>query len=41
LFSKGQKIIFSIELVYKEATYKSTTVKGKKKKKSTTDTQRL
>jgi hypothetical protein len=36
LFSKGQKITFSIEFVYKEVTSNSTTAKGKKKKKNAT-----
>jgi len=34
LFSKRRKITFSMEFVYKEDTCDSTTVKGKKKKKS-------
>jgi hypothetical protein len=33
LFSKGRKITFSIEFVYKEVTGDSTMAKGKKKKK--------
>jgi hypothetical protein len=41
LFSKGRKIIFSIEFVYKEVTSESTTVKGKKKKKNASEAQRL
>jgi hypothetical protein len=41
LFSKGRKITFSIEFVYKEVTSDSTTAKGKKKKKNATDAQRL
>jgi hypothetical protein len=41
LFSKGRKITFSIEFVYKEDTCDSTTAKGKKKKKSTTEAQKL
>jgi hypothetical protein len=41
LFSKGRKIIFSIDVVYKEVTGDSTTAKGKKKKKSPTEAQKL
>jgi hypothetical protein len=41
LFSKRRKIIFSIEFVYKEVTGDSTTAKGKKKKKSATEAQKL
>ncbi|KFY68606.1 hypothetical protein V496_00949 [Pseudogymnoascus sp. VKM F-4515 (FW-2607)] len=41
LFSKGRKITFSMELVYKEVTCDSTTAKGKKKKKSATEAQKL
>ena len=41
LFSKGRKITFSIEFVYKEVTGDSTTTKGKKKKKSATEAQKL
>lgn len=42
LFSKGRKITFSIEFVYKEVTGDSTTAKGKKKKKkSATEAQKL
>ncbi|RDL36560.1 Uncharacterized protein BP5553_05912 [Venustampulla echinocandica] len=41
LFSKGRKITFSIEFVYKEITSNSTTPKGKKKKKSATEAQKL
>jgi len=37
LFSKRRKITFSMEFVYKEDTCDSTTVKGKKKKKSATE----
>jgi hypothetical protein len=37
LFSKGRKITFSIEFVYKEVTYNFITAKGKRKKKSTTE----
>jgi hypothetical protein len=40
LFSKGRRITFSMEFVYKEVTCESTTVKGKKKK-SATEAQRL
>jgi hypothetical protein len=40
LFSKGRKIIFSIEFVYKEVTGDSRTAKGKKKKRSTTEAQK-
>ncbi len=41
MFSKGRKITFSIEFVYKEVTSDSTTAKGKKKKKSATEAQKL
>ena len=41
LFSKGRKITFSIEFVYREVTGHSTTAKGKKKKKSATEAQKL
>ena len=42
LFSKGKKITFSIEFIYKEVTGDSTTAKGKKKtKKSATEAQKL
>lgn len=41
LFSKGRKITFSIEFVYKEVIGDSTTAKGKKKKKSATEAQKL
>ncbi|ELR08372.1 hypothetical protein GMDG_03161 [Pseudogymnoascus destructans 20631-21] len=41
LFSKGRKITFSMEFVYKEVTCDSTTAKGKKKKKSATEAQKL
>ena len=42
LFSKGRKITFSIEFVYKEVTGDSTTAKGKKKKKkSAMEAQKL
>jgi hypothetical protein len=41
LFSKGRKITFSMEFVYKEVTCESTTAMGKKKKKSATETQKL
>ncbi|PVH69781.1 hypothetical protein DL98DRAFT_623279 [Cadophora sp. DSE1049] len=41
LFSIRRKIILSIEFVYKEVTYDSAIVKGKKKKKSATKAQRL
>jgi hypothetical protein len=41
LFSKGRKITFSVEFVYKEVSCESTTVKGKKKKKSATEAQKL
>jgi hypothetical protein len=37
LFSKGRKITFSMEFVYKEDTCDSTIAKGKKKKKCTTE----
>jgi hypothetical protein len=41
LFSKGRKITFSIEFVYKEVTCDSITAKGKRKKKSAIEAQRL
>jgi hypothetical protein len=41
LFSKGRKITFSMEFVYKEVTCDSTTAKGKRKKKSATEAQKL
>jgi hypothetical protein len=41
LFSMGRKITLSMEFVYKEVTCDSTTAKGKKKKKSATEAQRL
>jgi hypothetical protein len=41
LFSKGRKITFSIEFVYKEVTSDSTMAKSKKKKKSATEAQKL
>ncbi|ELR06464.1 hypothetical protein VC83_03635 [Pseudogymnoascus destructans] len=41
LFSKGRKIAFSMEFVYKEVTCDSTMAKGKKKKKSATEAQKL
>ncbi len=41
LFSKGRKITFSIEFVYKEVTSDSTMAKGKKKKKSAIEAQKL
>ena len=41
LFRKGRKITFSMEYVYKEVTCDSITAKGKKKKKSATEAQRL
>ncbi|KAI9762389.1 MAG: hypothetical protein M1840_001250 [Geoglossum simile] len=41
LFSKGRKITFSMEFVYKEVTRESTIAKGKKKKKSATEAQKL
>jgi hypothetical protein len=41
LFSKGRKITFSIEFVYREITSDSTTAKGKKKKKSATEAQKI
>lgn len=37
LFSKGRKITFSVEFVYKEVTCNSIAVKGKKRKKSATE----
>ena len=40
LFNKGRKITFSIEFIYKESI-SSTTVKGKTKKKNTTEAQKL
>jgi len=41
LFSKGRKITFSMEFVYKEVTRDPTTAKGKRKKKSATEAQKL
>ena len=41
MFSKGRKITFSIEFVYKEVTSNSTTAKGKKKKKSVIEAQKI
>ena len=41
LFSKGRKITFSMEFVYKEDTCDSITTKGKKRKKSAIEAQRL
>jgi hypothetical protein len=41
LFSKGRKITFSMEFVYKEVTRGSTTAKGKKNRKSATEAQKL
>ena len=41
MFRKGRQITFSIELVYKEGSSDSTTAKGKKKKKSATEAQKL
>jgi hypothetical protein len=41
LFSKGRKITFSIEFVYKEVTSDSITARGKKKKKSAMEAQKL
>ena len=41
LFRKGRQITFSIEFVYKEDSGDSTTAKGKKKKKSATEVQKL
>ena len=41
LFSKGRKITFSIEFIFKEVTGDSTTAKGKEKKKSATEAQKL
>ncbi|KFZ18368.1 hypothetical protein V501_01260 [Pseudogymnoascus sp. VKM F-4519 (FW-2642)] len=41
LFSKGRKVTFSMEFVYKEVTCDSTTAKGKKKKKNATEAQKL
>jgi len=41
LFSKGRKITFSMEFVYKEVTCDSIIVKGKKKKKSAIEAQKL
>jgi hypothetical protein len=41
LFSMGRKITLSIEFVYKEVTCNSITAKGKKKKKSAIEAQRL
>ena len=41
LFTKGRKITFSMEFIYKEVTSDSTAAKGKKKKKSATEAQKL
>ncbi|KAH9203554.1 hypothetical protein DL95DRAFT_231477, partial [Leptodontidium sp. 2 PMI_412] len=41
LFSMGRKITLSMEFVYKEVASDSAKAKGKKKKKSATDAQRL
>ncbi|KAH6661717.1 hypothetical protein B0J14DRAFT_622130 [Halenospora varia] len=41
LFSMGRKITLSMEFVYKEVACDAVTVKGKKKKKSATEAQRL
>jgi hypothetical protein len=41
LFSIGRKITLSMEFVYKEVACDSATAKGKKKKKSATEAQRL
>jgi hypothetical protein len=41
LFCKGRQIIFSIEFVYKEDSSNSIMAKGKKKKKSATEVQKL
>jgi hypothetical protein len=41
LFSIGRKITFNMEFVYKEVTCDFTIAKGKKKKKTTIEAQRL
>jgi hypothetical protein len=41
LFRKGRQITFSIEFVYKEDSSDSRMTKGKKKKKSATEVQKL
>ncbi|KAK4236845.1 hypothetical protein C8A03DRAFT_16546 [Achaetomium macrosporum] len=41
LFSKRRKITFSIEFIYKEVASDSTIAKGKKKKQSATEAQKL
>ena len=41
LFRKGRQITFSIEFVYKESSSDSRTAKGKEKKKSATEVQKL
>lgn len=41
LFSKGRKITFSVEFVYKELTSESTVAQGKNKKKSATEAQKI
>jgi hypothetical protein len=41
LFSRGRKIIFNIEFIYKEIIGDAITAKGKKKKKSATEAQKL
>jgi len=41
LFNKGRKITFNMEFVYKEVTGNTITAKGKKKKKSATEAQKL
>uniref|UniRef100_A0A8H7NHL6 Uncharacterized protein n=1 Tax=Bionectria ochroleuca TaxID=29856 RepID=A0A8H7NHL6_BIOOC len=40
LFSKGRKITFSMEFIYKEATAKTAAANGRKKSKSATDSQK-
>jgi hypothetical protein len=41
LFRKGRQITFSMEFVYKEGSSDSIMAKGKKKKKSATEVQKL
>lgn len=41
LFTKRRKITFNMEFAYKEVTCDSTTAKGKKKKQSATEAQKL
>lgn len=41
LFSKGRKITLGIEIIYKEVLSDSTTGKGREKKQSATESQKL